>query len=179
MPKFEYICGYDIGLSAGPLNMSGNYINYYENDREALLSFCYLSKSMAPPAITIERPVWKTIENGVHEIFKYGGFLRISVVEPKDSFVKELTIKSLPGVFRLIVATRSADPKEERLVWWELDGSSYRGETRFGDDDWDSRTTCEDVFVALNAAENLFEIGDLKESVLSHMRPRWNPLPKR
>lgn len=103
---------------------------------------------MVPPAITIETSAWETAENGFSKFFRLEGFW-FSVVDPEGSFVKESSMKTLPGRFSLSAVTRSSVLNAKLLVWWELNGSSFRGETRLGDGDWDSRTICEDVCEAL------------------------------
>jgi hypothetical protein len=142
----------------------------------AYLELCYLDKSTSPPAITVENPVWESIEVGIGRVFVSGGFLRVSVMAPKSSFVRELSMKSLPGKFRLAVLTRSDNPREEYLEWWELSDSPYRGVTRIGDDDWDSRTVCSDISIAEEIFKELYEKGDL-EMGLAQMRSPWNPKP--
>lgn len=143
---------------------------------EAILELCYGDASASSLAITVERPVWESIEKGIINSFNVGGFVRLRVVSPKTSFVSLLSMTSLPGKFRLEVLTRSPNPKEEYLEWWELSDSSSRGVVRFGDDDCDARTVCTDMSVAEAIFKELYEKGDLDTS-LSQMRSPWNPKP--
>lgn len=85
-------------------------------------------------------------------------------------------MKSLQGMFRLEVLTRSPNPKEEYLEWWELSESTFRGAVRFGDDDCDARTVCTNISVAEAIFKELYETGDL-EAGLFQMRSPWNPKP--
>lgn len=140
------------------------------------LELCYLDKLSPPPAVIVEHPVWESIEIGIGRVFASGGFVRVSVIAPKSSFIRELSMDSLPGKYRLAVLTRSDNPKEEYLEWWELSGSAYRGAIRFGDDDWDARTVCFDISIAEEIFKELYEKGDL-EVGLAQMRSPWEPKP--
>lgn len=146
----------------------------YEDEARIYLELCYLDKSTPPPAIVVERPVWGSIARGIGKVFMFGGFVRLSVREPQSSLVRELSMDSLPGRFKLAVLTRSSNPKEEYLEWWELADSAYSGVVRFGDDDFDSRMVCADISIAEAVFKELYETGDLNAG-LSQMRSPWNP----
>ncbi|MFU7545588.1 hypothetical protein, partial [Pseudomonas paraeruginosa] len=102
--------------------------------------------------------------------------VRLSVNEPKSSLVRELSMDSLPGRFKLAVLTSSPNPKEEYLEWWGFGDSPFRGVVRFGDDDFDSRTVCTDISIAEAIFKELYETGGLDVG-LSQMRSPWNPKP--
>ncbi|GLU36047.1 MAG: hypothetical protein AB7E55_03695 [Pigmentiphaga sp.] len=140
------------------------------------LELSYRDKSMPLLANVVEKPVWESIEKGIKGSFEFGGFVRLAVIAPKTSFVSQLSMKSLPGKFRLEVLTRASNPKEEYLEWWEHSDSTFRGVVRFGDDDWDARTVCTDISVAKAIFKELYETGDLQAG-LSQMRSPWNPKP--
>lgn len=151
-------------------------MNYDEEDNKVYLELCYLDKITPPPAVIVEQPVWESLEMGINKVFVSGGFVRVIVVAPKSSLIRELSMDSLPGRFRLVVLTRSPNPKEEYLEWWELSDSTFRGVVRFGDDDWDARTVCTDISVAKAIFKELYETGDLQAG-LSQMRSPWSPKP--
>ncbi|MBG4273101.1 DUF6911 family protein [Pseudomonas aeruginosa] len=148
----------------------------YEDDLEPVLELCRGDNSASSLAVVVEQPVWESIEKGIVNSFKFGGFVRVEVIRPKKSFVRQLSMKSLPGRFRINILTRSTNPKEEYLEWWELDESPYRGMIKFGDDDFDSRTVCTDISIAEAIFKELYETGDLDVG-LSQMRSPWNPKP--
>lgn len=148
----------------------------YEEGSEVILELCCGDSSSSSLALTVERPVWESIEKGITNSFNFGGFVRLEVVSPKTSFISLLSMTSLQGMFRLEVLTRSPNPKEEYLEWWELSESTFRGAVRFGDDDCDARTVCTDISVAEAIFKELYETGDL-EAGLSQMRSPWNPKP--
>lgn len=149
---------------------------YYEEGSGAILELCCGDNSPSSLALNVERPAWESIENGIINSFKFGGFVRLEVVSPKTSFVRLLSMKSMPKKFRLEVLTRSSNPKEEYLEWWELSDSTFRGAVRFADDDCDARTVCTEISVAEAIFKELYETGDL-EVGLSQMRSPWDPKP--
>ncbi|MEI1114050.1 hypothetical protein VUS20_30505 [Pseudomonas aeruginosa] len=105
----------------------------FEDEKPICLEFCYLDRSNSPPAVIVENPVWESISEGIRKVYKFGGFVRLSVNEPQSSLVRELSMDSLPGRFKLAVLTSSPNPKEEYLEWWEFGDSPFRGVVRFGD----------------------------------------------
>lgn len=144
----------------------------------AVLELRALDKTTPPPAKAIERPCWSDIEHAIGKAFAYGGFVHLSVLQPKMSFIDILDMQSLPGQFRLIVLTKSTDPKAQLLEWWELGDASFRGAIRFGDDDWDARTVCSDIAVAKKVFKDLFDHGELTDAGLSQFRSEWDRKPQ-
>lgn len=141
-----------------------------------VLELCALDKSMLPPACITEKPVWQSVNEALEGAFKYGGFVYLKVLGKSPCFVRELCMKALPGQYRLIALTTSANPKEEVQEWWEQKDSPFRGVIRFGDDDWDARVVCSDISVAQNLFKKFFDFGDLNEGLLQ-MRSQWDPKP--
>ncbi|MBH9345980.1 hypothetical protein I5K76_30290 [Pseudomonas aeruginosa] len=148
----------------------------FEDEAPICLELCYLDRSNFPPAVIVENPVWESISEGIRKVYKFGGFVRLSVNEPKSSLVRELSMDSLPGRFKLAVLTSSPNPKEEYLEWGGVGDSPFRGVVRFGDDDFDSRTVCADISIAEAIFKELYETGGLDVG-LSQMRSPWNPKP--
>ncbi|MFU3392051.1 DUF6911 family protein [Pseudomonas aeruginosa] len=148
----------------------------FEDEKPICLEFCYLDRSNSPPAVIVENPVWESISEGIRKVYKFGGFVRLSVNEPQNSLVRELSMDSLPGRFKLAVLTSSPNPKEEYLEWWEFGDSPFRGVVRFGDDEFDSRTVCADISIAEAVFKELYETGGLDVG-LAQMRSPWNPRP--
>jgi len=143
---------------------------------DIMLELCALDNSKHPPAQITERPVWESVGTALEGAFKNGGFVYLKVLGPSQSFINELCMKSLPGQYRLVVLTKSPDPKAELQEWWEQGDSPFRGFVRFGDDDWDARTVCSDLSVAQAIFRELFDCGDLPTGLLQ-MRSQWNPKP--
>ncbi|WP_426337725.1 hypothetical protein [Pseudomonas aeruginosa] len=110
----------------------------------------------------------------MRKVYKFGGFVRLSVNEPQSSLVRELSMDSLPGRFKLAVLTSSPNPKEEYLEWWEFGDSPFRGVVRFGDDEFDSRTVCADISIAEAVFKELYETGGLDVG-LAQMRSPGTP----
>lgn len=46
---------------------------YYEEASETILELCYGDNSSSSLAVTIERPVWESIEKGIINSFNFGG----------------------------------------------------------------------------------------------------------
>ncbi|MEE1926458.1 hypothetical protein V0R50_31050 [Pseudomonas sp. 148P] len=144
------------------------------SESESCLELCTQSGLSKPPAEITRDPVWERVQDALIEVFACGGFVELRVISPRNGFVSELCMKSKKGEYRLIVLTRSADPKSRLFEWWERGDDGYRGMVRFGDDDWDARTVCDDISVACLIFKELFESGDLV-SGLSQMRSEWDP----
>lgn len=140
------------------------------------LELCALDKSSAPPAMTTEAPIWESVSEAIDRVFKNGGFVYLKVIRPCGAFIDELCMKSLPGQYRLIVSTRSSDPKAEIQEWWEEGDSTFRGTVRFGDDEWDARTVCSDIDVAKKIFRELYDSGELALG-MRQMRSQWEPKP--
>ena len=136
-------------------------------------------KSMQSPlAYKKERPLLNDIEQSLKKTFEYGGFVRLDVLRPEDSYIKELCMEAQPNQFRIIALTRDEDPKNELLEWWEPGEAGFRGMIRFGDDDWDARTVCHDLGVAQKIFYDLYENGSLSHELMLDLRSQWNPKPK-
>ncbi len=86
---------------------------------DIVLELCALDNSKHPPAQITERPVWESVGTALEGAFKNGGFVYLKVLGPSQSFINELCMKSLPGQYRLVVLTKSPDPKAELQEWWE------------------------------------------------------------
>ncbi|WP_419181019.1 DUF6911 family protein [Gallaecimonas kandeliae] len=155
--------------------MSGNS-NFSDDNTGPILELCYRDKTYPPPAITIEGPVWESMESAIRDVFGNGGFVRVSVITPRASFIRQLSMKALPEKCTLVALTRATDPKSELLEWWESGDEPYRGNILFGDDEWDARMVCTKVEVILSLFKELFEHGDLHEGLLQ-MRSQWDPKP--
>lgn len=146
------------------------------DNTDFILELCALDNYMEPPAKTIERPVWESVNRALENAFKNGGFVYLKVLGSSASLINELCMKSLPGLYRLVVLTKSSDPKAELQEWWEPTDSPFRGFVRIGDDDWDARTVCSDITVAQVIFKELFEHGEIPSGMLQ-MRSQWDPKP--
>jgi hypothetical protein len=136
-------------------------------------------KSMQSPlAYKRERPYWDEIEKALKSVFEHGGFARLDVLRPENSYIRELCLDGLPNQFRISVLTLDDNPKNGYLEWWEPGESKFRGTIRIRDDAWDARTVCCELDVAQKYFHELFETGDLSHESLADFRSPWNPKPK-
>lgn len=136
-------------------------------------------KSMQSPlAKRVERPIWGVIEQALNDIFLYGGYARLDVLSPDDSYIKQLCMESLPGQFRIIVLTRDNNPKNEILEWWEPETTKFRGTIYFGDDEWDARMVCSNLPVGYVLFHELYEHGNFSNVSLLGLRSQWDPMPQ-
>lgn len=147
--------------------------NYYY-----ILMLYASDKSMTSPlAFKKERPYWQDIKKAINKSFKYGGWVRLEVLRPEDSYIKLIDMQVNPRQFRLIALTRDKDTKKELLEWWEPGDAPFRGMVRFGDDEWDARTSSSDISVAENVFHDLYESGQLSPEILQDFRSQWDPKP--
>lgn len=146
-------------------------------ESSVVVELCASDRSTAAGATVIDRPVWSRVDSAVHRVFENGGFVDLRVIAPATGLVKELTMKSIGGKYRLVVLTRSGDPKYDLLEWWEPEERPFTGIERFGDDEWDARTVSSDVSHALRLFQELFRDGDLSIE-LNGFRSRWDRKPR-
>lgn len=149
--------------------------DHFEDIEEYVLELCALDKSKVPPARSIERPDWGQIDRALNQAYLYGGFVNVRVLKPSNSYIKQLSMESLPKLFRVIALTNDEDPKNELLEWWEPEDSEFRGVIRFGDDEWDARMVSSELGVAQKIFNELYEYGKLSEKTLLGLRSQWNP----
>jgi len=142
-----------------------------------VVELCDFDKSTGAGATVTERPVWSRVDSAVHRVFENGGFVDLRVIAPATGLIKELTMKSIGGKYRLVVLTRSGDPKYDLLEWWEPEERPFTGIEKFGDDEWDARTVSSDVSHALRLFQELFRDGDLSIE-LNGFRSRWDRKPR-
>ena len=130
-------------------------------------------------ALNIERPLWKYIDEGLERVYAHGGFVRIRVLKPENSYIDELTMDALPEKFRIIVLTRDEDRKRGLLEWWEPGDVPFRGIMRFThDDEWDTRTISNDLSIAKAVFWDLFEDGEISPENMENFRSGWDPKPR-
>lgn len=129
--------------------------------------------------VATDRPVWSLIEMCINNAFSFGGnaFLYAAVAGDDDRIQLGtfLAIESHPGEFRLIYTPeKSVGEKSMRRVWWEPGDAPFRGTNNFNDTDWDDRTVCRDVSVAIEMFRDFFDHGDLTEISLNKMYSGWD-----
>ncbi|MFJ7142973.1 DUF6911 family protein [Pseudomonas protegens] len=143
---------------------------------KAVFELCALDDLSCPPAEVTDNPVWPRVSESLERIYEVGGFVELRVSGGSQGFVKRLYMKAIPGKYRLVILTRSSDPKAELQEWWESGSSKFRGVISIGDDEWDARTVCSDLSVAKVIFKEFFDSGDLS-SGLRQMRSQWDPKP--
>ncbi|MEN5182087.1 hypothetical protein ABE501_20225 [Comamonas testosteroni] len=148
------------------------------NNSEFKLELFSRNKSMTTPlSRRVERPAWNIIDESINDAFHFGGNVRLDVLMPEDSYIKSINMISLPSTYRLMLLTRDSDIKREILEWWEPTDSGRTGLVRFGDDDWDIRTTCADIIVAKEIFYDFYETGEVNSMYMENFRSQWNPKP--
>ncbi len=148
----------------------------HEERSGTVLELSCLDKSNDSPARITEQPVGERVNTAIERAFEYGGFVNLSVLLPKNAFIKKLNMTSLPGQYRLVALTRSDDPRAGLLEWWEPGHAPFRGLVRFGDDPWDARTVSADPAIAQDLFKELFDHGQLSVG-LAQLRSPWDPKP--
>lgn len=123
----------------------------------------------------IENPRWDQLETHIKNAFQHGGRVRLEVLHPDDSYVKEIVMDAIPSQFRIVILTRDENPKNELLEWWEEGSSSFRGMVQIGDDDWDARTVGSDVRVAEKIFKNIYSGKGFELKGFGEFRSQWDP----
>lgn len=128
--------------------------------------------------IVTDRPAWSLIETGIGKAFNFGGsvFLHAAVFD-NDGGIQLgtfLAMESHSGEYRLIYTPeKSVGERSVRRVWWEPGDVPFRGTSKFNDTEWDDRTVCRNVSVAIEMFGDFFAHGDLTGKSLGKMHSGW------
>ncbi|WP_414132992.1 DUF6911 family protein [Burkholderia territorii] len=130
-----------------------------------------------------EESSWEEIEQWVRRAFEFGGTvtLTIAVREDVDRLLlgDSLAMYSHPGECRIVYdPVTPPTEKTARREWWEPGDAPFRGTTSFLDHEWDDRTVCRDLSVALEMFRDFYEHHDLTEASLSQTRSVWDRKPR-
>jgi hypothetical protein len=136
-----------------------------------------------PAGASVECPVWSHIEMRIERAFKHGGYVMLSSAIHHDDDTLELgtflAMESHIGEYRLVY-TLATQPweKPNRREWWEPGDAPFRGIAVFNDHEWDDRTVCRDLSVAVQMFRDFFDHGELSESSLSQTRSTSDRKPR-
>lgn len=129
--------------------------------------------------VVADRPVWSLVEACIERAFNFGGHVSLfaATIGAGDRLQLGtfLAMESHPRECRLIY-TPETNPRERtmRRVWWEPGDAPFRGTSNFNDTEWDDRTVCRDVLVAIEMFRDFFDHGDLTETSLNQMYSGWD-----
>ncbi|WP_269791342.1 hypothetical protein [Stenotrophomonas sp. Iso1] len=132
-----------------------------------------LDKTMDPPARFLSQPDWSCVLMAIRDVFEKDGFVYLKVLAPRESFVKEISMKAVDGRYRVVALTRSGDPKMAVLEWRQESDFALMKQVRFGGDEWDARTICSDISVAERIFKEVYDFGGIMEG-LSCMKSQWD-----
>ena len=135
------------------------------------------------PTVATDRPVWPLIETCVEQVFRFGGYVFLFAAtlgeDDRPQLGTFLAMESHPGECRLVYTPETLpSEKTKRREWWELNDAPFRGTSNFNDHEWDDRTVCRDVSVAIKMFRDFFDHGDLTETSLTQMRSVWDRKPR-
>ncbi|KVP24122.1 hypothetical protein WJ86_15335 [Burkholderia multivorans] len=136
-----------------------------------------------PSFFSSEEASWEQIEQWIRRVFEFGGSITLTAAVRED--VDRLLLGNLlamyshPGEYRLIYdPVTSLAEKTARREWWEPGDEPFRGTTKFLDHDWDDRTVCRDMTVALQMFRDFYENHDLTEASIQQTRSVWDRKPR-
>lgn len=97
----------------------------------------------------------------IDRAFKFGGHVLLYAGIRRDDDKLQLGtflgMESQPRECRLIYTPdKSPGEKTKRREWWERGDAPFRGTADFDDHEWDDRTVCRDVSVAIQMLQDLF-----------------------
>lgn len=132
---------------------------------------------------SVECPVWSRVETCIERAFRFGGQVKLySGNRGDDERIRLGTfigMESHLGEFRLVYSPETRpDEKTKQREWWEPGDTAFRGTTVFHDHEWDDRTVCRDISVAMHMFRDFFEHGGLTEVSLSQTRSVWDRKPR-
>lgn len=147
--------------------------------RETLYLKSKSNESAESKTVATDHPVWPLIEVCIEKVFSFGGYVFLYAATIGDNDVVQLgaflAMESHLGEYRLIYTPeKSHTKKSRRCVWWEPGDAPFRGASSFNDTEWDDRTVCRDVSVAIEMFRDFFDHGDLTETSLSQMYSGWD-----
>lgn len=130
----------------------------------------------------IERPTWAEIEERIKRAFAFGGSVKLFVGTPSAEdrhgyvYSSYLGMESQQNKFRLIYSPKKQNlcEKSELREWWESNDFPFRGVELLGDDEWDARTVCMDILVAMEIFRDLFEHCELSGKSSFQFRSIWD-----
>jgi hypothetical protein len=131
----------------------------------------------------VEQPVWSHVEERVRRAFTYGGTVHLNAGIYLPESDNKLVLKQFlgmdccPGACRLLY-TPGDEPiaeKTKRREWWEAGDTPFRGTTEFNDHEWDDRTICRDLSIAIDMFRDFFNHCDLTDFGVSQTRSVWEP----
>lgn len=126
---------------------------------------------------------WKEVEHWIRRVFEFGGTvtLTVAVREDVDRLLlgDSLAMYSHPGECRLVYdPITPPTEKTARREWWEPGDEPFRGATKFLGHEWDDRTVCRDISVALEMFRDFYEHRNLTEISLKQTRSVWDRKPR-
>lgn len=133
--------------------------------------------------ISMASPIWERVESRIFRAFEFGGQVKLwaASIDDDEKFRlhTHLGMESHPGECRLIYSPQKELGGRSKIrEWWEPGDEPFRGTTNFLDHEWDDRTVCRDVSVALAMFRDFYEHHDLTETSLSQTRSVWDRKPR-
>jgi hypothetical protein len=133
--------------------------------------------------VSIGEPTWSHLESRIRRAFEFGGQVEIQAAsigsDEKISLGICLGMEANAGECRLIYGPKQpVREKSRQREWWEPGDAPFRGTSTFNDHNWDDRTVCRDVSVALQMFKDFYEHGDLTEQGLGQTRSVWDRKPR-
>jgi hypothetical protein len=117
---------------------------------------------------------------GIQLIFEVSGTVELTSGEYRNGITEHdvLVMNANPGRFRLLLLLKDEPDRKKKLrVWWEPGDAPFRGKELFGDDEWDARTVCTDINVAISMFKEFFEARRATQPIIDSMLSSWEPKP--
>lgn len=126
-----------------------------------------------------EEPGWDDVNQCIQHAFQRGGKVTLTAATREDidklNLGSVLAMDSHPGEYRLVYDPLTLpNEKTKRREWWESGDEPFRGTANFHDHEWDDRTVCREIKVALHIFRDFFDHSDLTESSTAQTRSVWD-----
>jgi len=118
-----------------------------------------------------ESAQWSDVDFALSTVFDVGGMVRLSAVQPAETWLIQLALDCEPGACRIIARVNSEDQKMSLLEWSEGERSDVP--IVISDHAWDARTVCKSLAVVKAVFQAAFDNPAIEWNDLKGFESPW------
>ncbi|WP_438270475.1 DUF6911 family protein [Roseateles chitinivorans] len=127
--------------------------------------------SNSPFTTRNERVQWSDVDLALSTVFDVGGMVRLSAVQPEETWLIQLALDCEPGACRIIARVNSEDQKMSLLEWCQGERSDVP--IVISDHAWDARTVCKSLAVVKAVFQAAFDNPAIEWNDLKGFESPW------